>query len=186
MDNFEYTFINTKHEENVFTDLLNTTFQNDYGYSLYDKDFYYSGYHSTLVCKHNGMIIGGISAYITDTQRRGKLPMEWRGIDLKKYVDLKNMRYAEICRAGVLREFRKYHIYSELMKRCLKFCIRIGCQSGFWVAKKHHSQFYESELKQMGMNVKTLAIIRHHQSCKGKEIDFEYYLSCCTMTMERG
>jgi hypothetical protein len=106
--------------------------------------------------------------------------MERRGIDLKKYVDLRNRRYAEICRAGVLREFRKYHIYSELMKRCANFCVRIGCQAGFWVAKKHHSQFYEFELKQMRMDVKTLTIINHTQFCKGKKVDFEYYLSCCT------
>jgi hypothetical protein len=180
MDNFEYTFINAKHDEDFFTDLLNTTFQDDYGYSLHDCNDHYSGYHSTLVCKHNAMIIGGISVYISDPQRTGKLPMERRGIDLKKYVDLRNRRYAEICRAGVLRVFRKYHIYSELMKRCVTFCARIGCQAGFWVAKKHHSQFYESELKQMGMNVKTLAIINHTQFCKGKEVEFEYYLSCCT------
>jgi hypothetical protein len=63
MDNFEYTFINAKHDEDFFTDLLNTTFQDDYGYSLHDCNNHYSGYHSTLVCKHNAMIIGGISVY---------------------------------------------------------------------------------------------------------------------------
>ena len=161
MNNFEYTFINADIDQKVYTDILNTIFQNDHGYTLHDCEDFYSGYHSTLVCKHNGTIIGGISAYISDSKRTDKLPMERRGIDLQKYVDLSNMRYTEICRAGVLPEFRKYHIYSELMKRCVNFCVRVGCHMAFWIAKKYHSQFYGAELKLMGINARLLDIIKH-------------------------
>lgn len=131
MIKFEYTFINTKTDQDKFTDILNTVFQNDYGYTLHDCKEYYSGYHSTLVCKQDETIIGGISAYISDPHRKDKLPLERRGINLKTYVNLKNMRYAEICRAGVLREFRKYHIYSELMKRCVNFVSESDVKEAF-------------------------------------------------------
>jgi hypothetical protein len=158
MDNFEYTFINAKIDQQIYTDILNTVFQQERGYTLHDCKDVYSGYHSTMVCKHNGTIIGGISAYISDPKRTDKLPMERRGIDLQNYVDLSNIRYAEICRVGVLPEFRKFHIYSELMKRCANFCVRIGCQIAFWIAKKYYSQYEESELKLMGMDVKLLDV----------------------------
>lgn len=182
MNNFKYTFINADIDQQIYTDILNTVFKNDYGYTLHDREDFYSGYHSTLVCKHNGTIIGGISVYISDPKQTEKLPMERRGIKLKKYIDFRNMRYAEICRAGVLSEFRTYHIYSELMKRCVNFCVRVGCHMAFWIAKKYHSQFYEAELKLMGINATLLDIVKHTQSFKEKKsIEFEYYLSYCDL-----
>jgi hypothetical protein len=50
------------------------------------------------------------------------------------------------------------------------------------IAKKYYSQYEESELKMIGMDVKLLDIIKYTQSIKGKKsIEFEYYLSCCDL-----
>lgn len=177
-----HLIINAESDEAIYTNLLNRTFQEEYGYTPYDREENYAGYHSALVCKHDGRIIGGVSAYFSDPEKKEMLPMERRGIELRKYLDLKDKRYAEICRAGVLPAYRKYHIYSELMKRCLKFCGRTGCQAGFWVARKYHSKFYESELKRMGMTVRLLDVIQHTQHVKDREPQqIEYYLSCCLL-----
>jgi hypothetical protein len=36
MDNFEYTFINAKIDQQIYTDILNTVFQQERGYTLHD------------------------------------------------------------------------------------------------------------------------------------------------------
>jgi hypothetical protein len=180
MEEFNYTFINAERDEIAYTQMHNNTFTKDYGARWYDNDDYYCGYHSTLVCKHKGVIIGGISAYLSDQKRTDPLPMEKRGIHLKKYIDLKNIRYAEICRAAVLKEFRKYHIYSELVKKCTAFCVRIGCKYGFWVAKKHHTTFYKNELELIGIEAKSLDRIKYTLNHDGKDpVVVDYYLSYC-------
>jgi hypothetical protein len=124
MNQFEYAFIDASHDKMSYAEILNRVFLEEYGSTIYENMDYYTGYYSTLVCQHDGMIIGGLSAYISDEKQTDKLPMEKRGINLRKYVDLKSGRYAEICRGGVLKEYRKYNIYPELMKKCLNFGIK--------------------------------------------------------------
>lgn len=177
-DGFEFTFINAAHDKISYAEMLNKVFIEEYGFTIYENLNFYNGYHSTLVCKHDKLIIGGLSAYIIDEKRRDKLPMEKRGINLRKYVDLKSGRYAEICRGGVLKEYRKYKIYPELMKKCLNFGKKIGCKAGFWVARKYYAEFLKYELEQMGVEVKFLDRINHTQNLnKRNSITFDYYLS---------
>ena len=181
MAKLDYAFINAVHDEKLYQHVLNKIYMEAYGYTLHDNDQVYSGYHSTIVCRHNDAIIGGISAYFSD--RTDRLPMERRGIDLSAHLNHGAVRYAEICRAGVLRAYRKDHVYRELIRRCVRFCVRIGCDAGIWVAKKYHSDYYKAELELMGMSVRTLAVIPYEQQLAGRaSVAFDYYLSCCRLT----
>lgn len=185
MKNFQYTFINADRDEKAYTELLNRIFSEEYDYRLYDNEDYHSGYHSTLVCMHAGTIVGGISAYLADQKRREKLPLEKRGINLKKYINLKGIRYAEISRAGVLKEFRKYHIYTELTKKCADFCIKIGCKYGFWVAEKYHTDYYKNELALLGIEAKCLDRLEYTLNRDKKDpIVIDFYLSYCCFQKE--
>ena len=181
MNNFEFTFINAVDDQEHYTKILKKIYAEEYGFTIQDNDEIHNGYHSTLVCKDNGVIIGGLSAYISDANHIDRLPMEHKGIHLDEYLELrKAQRYAEICRLGVFKAYRKYHIYTELMKRSLAFCLRIGCQGAIWIAKKYHSEFYKNEMAVVGYEVSTLAIIPYTQNLNGSNpITFDYYLSYC-------
>lgn len=129
MNNFNFTFINTKRDEDEYIDMLNKAYRDEYGYTIYDQSNNYSGFHTSIVCRnYDQKIVGGISAYICDQKRQDQLPMEREGINLKKYAKLDDIRYAQICRAAVLREWRKFNLLGELMERCYQFCSRIECQ----------------------------------------------------------
>ncbi len=183
MNRFHFDFINSKKDEDEYNSMINRTYREEYGYTIYDQVENYSGFHSSIVCRNDEkIIIGGISAYICDQKRKDLLPMERQGIKLNKYTELDNLRYAQICRAAVLKEWRRYDILGELMERCYKFCVRIECQKLFWVAKKFHSKLYEMEFLSRGVSVEILDKIKHMQHSKEKgPIDVEYYLSCCCL-----
>ena len=184
MKNFHYGFINSKKDESEYTDMLNQAYQDEYGHTIYDERNIYSGFHSSIVCRNdNKRIIGGISAYICDQKRQDPLPMERDGINLKKYVQLNDIRYAQICRVAVLKEWRKYHILDVLMERCFDFCNKIKCHKLFWTAQKFHSKLYEMFFLQRGFKVETLDKVKHTQYSKEKgAIGVNYYLSCCNIS----
>lgn len=184
MNKFYFDFINSKEDEDEYLNMLNQAYWEEYGYTVYDKVENYTGFHSSIICRNQDKkIIGGISAYICDPKRRDLLPMERQGINLKNYADLQDIRYAQICRAAVLKEWRKYSVLSELMERCYKFCLRIECQRLFWMARKFHTKLYEMEFLHRGVKVKMLDKITYTQYSKEKgAIDVDYYLSYCCMT----
>ena len=179
MDRFNFNFINSKKDEDEYKNVLNQAYREEYGYTIYDQIENYSGFHSSIVCRnYEKRIIGGISAYICDQKRQDLLPLEKEGINLKKYDDLHDIRYVQICRAVVLKEWRKYNILSELMERCYNFCVKIECQKLFWIAKKFHSKLYEMEFLRRGVSVKILDKIKHiHYGGEKGAIEVDYYLS---------
>jgi GNAT superfamily N-acetyltransferase len=182
MNSFGFTFVNAKNDENEYTNMLKRAYQEEYGYTIHENVELYSGYHSSIVCRHRGKIIGGISAYISDQKRKDQLPMERRGIHLEKYAKLKGVRYAEICRIGVLKEYRKHNVLNELMERCYNFCVRIGCESIFWVAKKFHSKLYEMFLLSRGARVTNLDNVKYLLNTQEKGmIKIDYCLCYSTL-----
>jgi hypothetical protein len=68
------------------------------------------------------------------------------------------------------------------MERCYNFCVGIGCENIFWVAKKFHSKLYEMFLLSRGASVTNLDNVKYLLNTQEKGmIKIDYCLCYSTL-----